>query len=167
LRRGARIGRRICIAGNSAARSRVKGAGLKPDFYRGSGTLGAVEGVEGGNQGGIVVVVTGQVEALGVEGLEEELGDVGEGAGLTAVHAAGGDVREEFAEDEIEGDGVSEVAAEGEEFGGDFLRGLELLEFAIVEEAEFEMGVTEHAATAAVGELEVAARVHGAVCCGA
>jgi hypothetical protein len=95
--------------------------------------------------------------------LEQELGDVGEGAGLTAVHAAGGYVGEEFAEDEVEGDGVLEVAAEREEFGADFLGGLELEEFAMVEEAECLAGVAEHAATAAVGELEVAAWVPGAV----
>jgi hypothetical protein len=34
---------------------------------------------------------------LFVEGLEEELGYVGEGAGLAAVHAAGGDMGEELA----------------------------------------------------------------------
>ena len=78
---------------------------------------------------------------------------------MAAVHAAGGDVGEEFAEDEVEGDGVLEVAAEGEEFGADFLGGLELEKFAMVEEAEIEMGVAEHAAAAAVGELEIAARV--------
>jgi hypothetical protein len=99
--------------------------------------------------------------------LEEELGDVGEGAGLAAVHAAGGDVGEEFAEDEIEGDGVLEIAAEGEEFGADFLGGLELEEFAMVEEAECLARVAEHATAAAVSELEVAAWVHGAVRCGA
>jgi hypothetical protein len=105
------------------------------------------------------VLVASDVVALFVEGLEEELGDVGEGAGGAAVHATGGDVGEEFAEDEVEGDGVLEVAAEGEEFGADFLGGLELEEFAMVEEAEIEARVAEHAAAAAVGELEIAAWV--------
>jgi hypothetical protein len=57
---------------------------------------------------------------------------------LAAVHAAGGDVGEEFAQDEVERDGVLEIAAEGEEFGADIFGGLELEEFAMVEEAEFE-----------------------------
>ena len=104
-------------------------------------------------------MVASDVVALFVEGLEEELGDVGEGAGGAAVHATGGDVGEEFAEDEVEGDGVLEVAAEGEEFGADFFGGLELEEFTMVEEAEIEARVAEHAATAAVGELELAAWV--------
>ena len=94
------------------------------------------------------------------------MGDVGESAGLAAVHAAGGDVGEEFAEDEVKGDGVLEIAAEGEEFGGDLLGGLELEELAMVEEAEVELRVAEHAAAAAVGELEIAAGVRGAMHCG-
>ena len=105
------------------------------------------------------MLVASDVVALFVEGLEEELGDVGEGAGGAAVHASGSDVGEEFAEDEVEGDGVLEVAAEGEEFGADFFGGLELEEFTMVEEAEIEARVAEHAATAAVGELELAAWV--------
>jgi hypothetical protein len=109
------------------------------------------------------VLVASDVVALFVEGLEEELGDVGEGAGGAAVHATGSDVGEEFAEDEVEGDGVLEIAAEGEEFGTDFFGGLELEEFAMVEEAEIDMRVAEHAAAAAVGELEIAARVWVAV----
>jgi hypothetical protein len=91
------------------------------------------------------------------------LGDVGQGAGWAAVHAAGGYVGEKLSKYEIEGDGVLEIAAESEEFGADFLDGLELEEFAIVEEAEFEVRVTEHAAAAAVGELEIATRVWIAV----
>jgi len=71
-------------------------------------------------------LVACDVVPLFVESLEQELGDVGEGAGLAAVHAAGGDVGEEFAEDEVEGDGVLEIATEGQEFGADFLGGLEL-----------------------------------------
>jgi hypothetical protein len=82
---------------------------------------------------------------------------------LAAVHAAGGDVGEEFAEDEVEGDGILEIAAEGEEFGADFFSRLELEEFAMVEEAECLARVAEHAAAAAVGELEVAARVRVAI----
>ena len=105
------------------------------------------------------MLVASDVVTLFVEGLEEELGDVGEGAGGAAVHATGGDVGEEFAEDEVEGDGVLEVAAEGEEFGTDFFSGLELEEFTMVEEAEWLARVAEHATAAAVGELEVAARV--------
>jgi hypothetical protein len=41
-------------------------------------------------------LVAGLVVALLVEGLEEELGDVGEGAGVAAVHAAGGDMGKEL-----------------------------------------------------------------------
>ena len=144
-------------------------AGLKSGTYIGFGTrCGCVFGVfgfgvgvaggEGGFEGAVVVAVAGQVVAFCVEGLEEELGDVGEGAGVAAVHASGGDVGEEFAEDEVDGDGIAEIAAEGEEFGADFRGGLELEEFAMVEEAELAGGfVEEHAAAAAVGELEVAA----------
>ena len=62
------------------------------------------------------------------------------------MHAAGGYVGEKLSKYEIEGDGVLEIAAESEEFGADFLDGLEWEEFAIVEEAEFEVRVTEHAA---------------------
>ena len=82
---------------------------------------------------------------------------------MAAVHAAGGDVGEEFSEDEVEGDGVLEIAAEGQEFGADFFGGLELEEFAMVEEAECLVRVAEHAATTAIGELEIAAWVRVAV----
>ncbi len=47
-------------------------------------------------EGAVIVLVADLGVALFVEGLEEELGDVGEGAGLAAVHAAGGDVGEKF-----------------------------------------------------------------------
>ena len=118
----------------------------------------AVTGSDGASEGAVVVLVAGEVVAFLVEGLEEELGNVGEGAGVAAVHATGGDVGEEFSQDEIDSDGILEVAAEGEEFGADFCGGLELEKFAVVEEAELAGGVMkEHAAAAAVGELEVAA----------
>jgi hypothetical protein len=109
------------------------------------------------------VLVASDVVPLFVESLEQELGNVGQGAGLAAVHAAGGDVGEEFSEDEVEGDGVLEIPAEGQEFGADFLGGLELEEFAMVEEAELLARVAEHAAAAAVGELEIAAWLRLAV----
>jgi hypothetical protein len=118
----------------------------------------SVAGSDGAGEGAVVVLVAGEVVAFLVEGLEEELGDVGEGAGVAAVHATGGDVGEKFAEDEVDGDGVLEIAAEGEKLGADFGGGLELEKFAMVEEAELAGGfVEEHAAAAAVGELEVAA----------
>jgi len=144
-------------------------AGLKSGTYIGFGTrCGCVFGVfgfgvgvaggEGGFEGAVVVAVAGQVVAFCVEGLEEELGDVGEGAGVAAVHASGGDVGEEFAEDEIDGDGILEIATEVEEFGADFGGGLELEKFAVMEEAEVSGGVVgEHATAAAVSELEDAA----------
>ena len=118
----------------------------------------AVAGGDGAGEGAVVVLVAGEIVAFLVEGLEEELCDVGESAGVAAVHASGGDMGEKFAEDEVDGDGILEVAAEGEEFGADFGGGLELEKFAMVEEAELAGGVMkEHAAAAAVGELEVAA----------
>ena len=106
----------------------------------------------------VVVLVAGQFVAFFVDGLEEELGDVGEGAGVAAVHASGGDVGEKFAKDEIDANGILEIGAEGQEFGTDFRGGFELEECALVEEAKFAGGfVAEHAAAPAVGELEVAA----------
>ena len=87
------------------------------------------------------------------------MGDVGESAGGAAVHAAGGDVGEDFAENEVDADGMVEFGAEGQEFRADGFGGFELLESAVVEEAEFAGGlVSEHAAAATVGELVVAAR---------
>jgi hypothetical protein len=118
----------------------------------------AVEGVYGLGPAAVVVLVAGEVVAFLVESLEEELGDVGEGAGVAAVHASGGDVGEEFAEDEIDGDGILEIATEVQEFGADFGSGLQLEKFAVMEEAEFSGGVmAEHTAATAVGELEDAA----------
>ena len=128
-----------------------------------------VAGGEGGFEGAVVVAVAGQVVAFCVDGLQEELGDVGEGAGVAAVHASGGDVSEEFAEDEIDGDGILEIAAEVEKFGADFRGGLQLEKFAMVEEAECSGGaMAEHTAATAVSELEDAAifgRVGGAGFC--
>lgn len=118
----------------------------------------AIEGVYGLGPAAVKVLIAGQVVAFLVEGLEEELGDVGESAGVAAVHASGGDVGEEFAEDEIDGDRILEIATEIQEFGADFRGGLQLEKFAMVEEAECSGGVmAEHAAAAAVGELEDAA----------
>ncbi len=118
----------------------------------------AVEGVYGLGPAAVKVLVAGEVVAFLVEGLEEELGDVGEGAGVAAVHASGGDVGEEFAEDEIDSDGILEIAAKVEEFGADFGGGLQLEKFAMVEETECSGGVVaEHAAAAAISELEDAA----------
>ena len=129
----------------------------------------AIEGVNGFAPAAVVVLVAGQVVAFLVEGLEKKLGDVGEGAGVAAVHATGGDVGEEFAENEIDGDGVTEIAAEGQEFGADFGGGLELEKFAMVEEAKCSGGaMAEHTAATAVSELEDAAifgRVGGAGFC--
>jgi hypothetical protein len=103
-------------------------------------------------------LVAGSFVAFFVDGLEEELGDVGEGAGVAAMHASGDDVGEEFSENEIDANGMLEVVAEGEEFGADFFGGFELEECAVMEEAELAGGlVAEHAAAAAVGELKVAA----------
>ena len=83
----------------------------------------------------VVVLVAGQFVAFFVDGLEEELGDVGEGTGVAAVHASGGDVGEKFAKDEIDANGILEIGAEGQEFGTDLRGGFELEECALVEEA--------------------------------
>jgi len=158
-------GRRRCCGNGRSCGCRRRQSGDTSRRARGmersrrsQGIRSAVEGVDGLGPAAVVVVVAGEVVAFLVEGLEEELGDVGEGAGVAAVHASGGDVGEEFAEDEIDGDGILEIATEVEEFGADFGGGLELEKFAVMQEAEVSGGVVgEHATAAAVSELEDAA----------
>lgn len=102
------------------------------------------------------------------EGGEHDLAHVGEGEGFADGDAVLGDGDEEFAGDVVDVGGGEEAAVEG---GGDFVAealGLEELKFlAGVEGAERGMGrVAQHAAGAAVGELELAAEsVAGAGIC--
>ena len=57
------------------------------------------------------------------EGLEEELGDVGEGDGIAARDASLGEEGEDFSEDVVDVAGGFEVAGERGEFAGDLLIG--------------------------------------------
>src|SRR5271154_970451 len=51
-------------------------------------------------------------------GVEEELGDVGEGGGVAAGDAVVGEVFEEVGEEEVYGGGLGEIFCAGEEVGG-------------------------------------------------
>jgi len=97
------------------------------------------------------------------EAREHDLAHVGEGESFADGDAVLGDGDEEFAEDVVDVGGGEEAAVEGR---GDFVAealGLDELKFlAGVEGAERGMGrVAQHAAVAAVGELELAAECVG------
>jgi hypothetical protein len=94
------------------------------------------------------------------EGREHDLAEAGESGGFANGDAVLGDGDEEFTEDVVDVSGGEEIAMEG---SGDFAAealGLELVKFlAGMEGAEGSVGrVAQHAAAAAVGELELAAR---------
>jgi hypothetical protein len=93
------------------------------------------------------------------DGVEEELADVGEQSSVADRNAVLRDGSEELAEDEVDIGGGQEVTGDG---GRDFRANLmgfeELLLGASVKRTELGMIAAEHAATAAVGEGELAER---------
>jgi hypothetical protein len=133
-------------------------------FRRGGGVG---EGGRRGERGGSVEGFGPLLEFVGEgellfdvgEGGEQDLAEVGECGGFAEGDAVlcGGD--EEFAEDVVDVGGGEKIALEGCGDLGAQALGLEELElFAGVEDAEAGMGGgAEHAAGAAVGELEFAA----------
>ena len=91
--------------------------------------------------------------------MEQELADVGEEGGVASRKAVLCDGGEELAEDEVDIGGGEEVAGEGgRDFRANLMRFEELPLGAGVEGAEPRMVVAEHAAAAAVGEVELAER---------
>lgn len=90
-------------------------------------------------------------------GMEEKLANEGENGGVASWNAVLGDGGKELAENEVDIGGGEKVATDG---GSDFraksMRFQELLLGTGVEEAERRMIAAEHAATAAVGEGELA-----------
>ena len=135
------------------------------------GGIGVSEGGRGGEGGGGVEDFLPVVELVGEgellfdvgEAREHDLAQAGEGEGFANGDTVLGDGDEEFPEDVVDVGGGEEVAVEGD---GDFVAealGLDELEFlAGVEGAEGGMGrVAQHAAVAAVGELELAAESVG------
>jgi hypothetical protein len=150
--------------------------GDRVEVRSGSGRIGGGgverfggESVEGGigEAGGIVehvvprlVLICERVFLLEIgEGVEHELADIGEDGGVAGWDAVLGRGGEEFAENEVDVRSGHELAGEGGgEFGAEALGFQELHLIAGVEETEGGMGVvTEHAAAASVGSLEMAA----------
>jgi len=77
---------------------------------------------EAGEEFAAEVHVHGVFVALalhGGEGVEEQLGDVGEGDGVAAGDTFAGELLNEIAEEAIDGIGLGEVADVAEEFGGE------------------------------------------------
>lgn len=93
-----------------------------------------------------------------VEGVEQELADIGEGGGVARWDAVLGEGGEEFAEDEVDVRGGQEVAGErSRELGAEALGFEELLFLAGVEKAEGGVVLlTQHAALAAIRKRELA-----------
>jgi hypothetical protein len=57
-------------------------------------------------------------------GVEEELGDVGEGGGVAAGDAVVGEIFEEVGQEEVDGAGLGEIFCASEEVGGYLLDGV-------------------------------------------
>ena len=90
------------------------------------------------------------------QGLEEELGDVGQGQGIAARDAVFGDQVEELAEDVVDVAPGLEMAGEGGETSGDFFGSEKLTFVARVKQAERRVISSDgHTAGAAVGEWKL------------
>ncbi len=148
-------------------RQRDGGGGRFGDWRGGGGGYGCGHGGGTGKRGGfcqhsvprLVFVYEGVFLFDARERVEHELADVGEDGGVAGWDAVLGQGGEEFAEDEVDVGGGHEITADG---GGDLgteALGFEELHFvAGVEEAKSGVAVVaEHAATASVGSLELAA----------
>ncbi len=91
------------------------------------------------------------------QGLQEKLGNVGQGQGVAARDAVFGDQAEELAQDMVNVTGGLEVTGERCQASGDFFGGKKLALVARVEQAERRvMGGDGHTAGAAVGEWKLA-----------
>jgi hypothetical protein len=104
-------------------------------------------------------IVEGELGLYKREGREQDLAQVGEHGGFARWDAVLGGGGEEFAEDVVDVGGGEEIAVErGGNFAAEELGFAELEFLAGVEGAEDGMSrAAQHAATAAVGELELAA----------